>query len=103
MAKSMTKSQIEDAIAKKTDVNKKTVREILSALAELAYCEAENSFTFPGVGKLVLVDRKARMGRNPRTGEPIHIPAKKVVKFRISKVCKDAVMNRGACSSSSCA
>ncbi|MBI5467670.1 MAG: HU family DNA-binding protein [Deltaproteobacteria bacterium] len=92
MAKSMTKSQVEDHIAKKTGVPKKTVREILAEMAELSYAEAKNAFTIPGVGKLVLVDRKARTGRNPRTGEPVEIPAKKVVKFRIAKACKEAIL-----------
>jgi len=92
MAKAMTKSQIEDHIAKKTGVPKKTVREILAEMAELSYAEAQNAFTIPGVGKLVLVDRKARTGRNPRTGEPVEIPAKKVVKFRIAKACKEAIL-----------
>ncbi len=94
MSKAMTKSQIEDHLAKKTEVPKKTIREILIEMAELAYKEAENAFTFPGIGKLVLVNRKARMGRNPRTGETIEIPAKKVVKFRISKACKDAILKK---------
>ncbi len=92
MAKAMTKSQVADALAEKVDLPKKKVVEMLAALSELAYQEAKNSFTIPGIGKLVLVDRAARMGRNPQTGEPIQIPAKKVVKFRVSKVCKDAVL-----------
>ena len=92
MAKSMTKSQVEDHIAKKTGVPKKTVREILTEMAELSYTEAKNAFTIPGIGKLVLMDRKARTGRNPRTGEPVEIPAKKVVKFRIAKACKESIL-----------
>ncbi|MFQ5736053.1 MAG: HU family DNA-binding protein [Thermodesulfobacteriota bacterium] len=92
MSKSMTKSQVEDHIAKKVGVPKKTVREILQEMAALSYDEAKNSFTIPGIGKLVLVNRAARTGRNPRTGEAIEIPAKQVVKFRIAKACKDAVM-----------
>ncbi len=94
MAKAMTRSQIEDHIAKKTGVPKKTVREILAEMADLSYSEAQNSFTIPGIGKLVLVNRKARTGRNPRTGEPIEIPAKKDVKFRIAKACKHAVLKQ---------
>ncbi|MGH2403247.1 MAG: HU family DNA-binding protein, partial [bacterium] len=50
------------------------------------------SFTLPGIGKLVLVNRKARMGRNPQTGQPIHIPARRVVRFRVAKAAKDAVL-----------
>lgn len=92
MSKSMTRAQIEDAVAKKAGVPRKTVKEILEGFAELAYQEARNSFTVPGIGKLVLVDRKERMGRNPQTGEPIKIPAKQVVKFKIAKACKDAVL-----------
>lgn len=92
MAKSMTRSQIEDHIAKQTGVPKKTVKQVLAEMVELSYKEAKNSFTIPGLGKLVLVDRAARTGRNPRTGETIEIPAKKVVKFRLSKQCKDAVL-----------
>ena len=61
-------------------------------LDTLAYEEAKNSFTLPGIGKLVLVQRQARMGRNPATGETIHIPAKKVVKFRVAKAAKDAIL-----------
>jgi len=92
MEKAMTKSQIEEALVTKTSADKKTVKEVLAAFTELAYEEAANSFTVPGIGKLVLVDRAARQGRNPRTGEAIQIPAKRVVKFRVSKACKDAVL-----------
>lgn len=94
MSKSMTRSQIEDTIAKKTGVPKKTVHEVLAQMSELAYSEAPNTFTIPGIGKLVLVNREARTGRNPRTGETIQIPAKKVVKFRIAKACKDEIVKR---------
>ncbi|MEK6758251.1 MAG: HU family DNA-binding protein [Deltaproteobacteria bacterium] len=92
MAKAMTRSQIEDHIAKQTGVPKKAVKQILAELSELSYKEAKNSFVIPGIGKLVLVDRKPRTGRNPRTGETIEIPAKQVVKFRIAKACKDAIL-----------
>jgi len=90
----MTKSQIEDHISRETGVPKKTVKEIMAKLAELAYREAKNQFTVAGLGKLVLVDRPARTGRNPRTGEEIQIPAKKAVKFRLSKACKDEVLKQ---------
>lgn len=92
MAKPLTKTQIADHLAKKTGTTKKTATEMLNELSELAYKQAKNSFTLPGIGKLVVVKRKARKGRNPQTGETIRIPAKKVLKFRISKVCKDAVL-----------
>ena len=91
-AKKMSKSAVASALADKVDLPKKTAALFLEELAELAYKEAKNSFTLPGLGKLVLVNRKARMGRNPATGEAIKIPAKKVVKFRVAKACKDAIL-----------
>ncbi len=94
MAKAMTKSQIADGLAKKVDIKKKTAVQFLEELANLAYKEAKNSFTLPGIGKLVVVQRKARMGRNPQTGEAIKIPAKKVVKFRVAKAAKDAILGK---------
>jgi DNA-binding protein HU-beta len=92
MAKALSKSQIAASIADTAQISKKTASEILDHLAELAYKNAKNSFTLPGIGKLVLVNRKARTGRNPATGEQIQIPAKKVVKFRVAKAAKDAIL-----------
>lgn len=94
MAKSMTKSQIADHIAGKAGITKKAAGELLENLAALAYKEAKNSFVLPGIGKLVLANRKARMGRNPQTGEAIKIPAKRVVKFRVAKAAKDAILGK---------
>ncbi len=91
MAKSMTKSEIIGRLAEKSGLHKKQVTDLLEALAQLAYQEAQNGFTVPGLGKLVLVDRAARMGRNPKTGEPLHIPAKRTLKFRLAKEAKDSV------------
>ncbi len=88
----MTKSQTLAALAERSGLQKAQVSSLLESLASIAYSEAHNGFTIPGIGKLVLVDRKERMGRNPQTGESILIPAKKVVKFRIAKVCKDAIL-----------
>ena len=90
----MTKSQIADYIAKKADIKKKLAVQILEDIAALAYKEAKNAFTLPGLGKLVLVQRKARMGRNPQTGEAIKIPAKKVVKFRVAKAAKESILGK---------
>jgi len=92
MAKKMSKSAVAAAMAEKVEITKKQAGMFLEELACLAYKEAKNSFTLPGLGKLVLVNRKARMGRNPATGETIKIPAKKVVKFRIAKAAKDAIL-----------
>jgi DNA-binding protein HU-beta len=92
MAKALSKSQIAAEIATQNNITKKAAAEILEFIAELAYKNAKNSFTIPGLGKLVLVNRKARVGRNPATGETIQIKAKKVVKFRVAKAAKDAIL-----------
>jgi DNA-binding protein HU-beta len=88
-AKPMTKGQILDHMAKKTGVTKKLAGQFLDELVALSYKEAKKSFTFPGLGKLVVVNRKKRMGRNPATGATMVIPAKRVLKFRIAKAAKD--------------
>ena len=92
MAKAMTKSQIVAGVAEATEITKKQAAAVIEALVGMAYKGAKNGFTVPGLGKLVLVNRKARMGRNPATGETIKIPAKRVVKFRVAKACKDAIL-----------
>ena len=92
MAKMMTKTQIAGHIADKFEITKKQSALILEELATLAAKQAKTGFVFPGVGKLVVVNRKARLGRNPQTGEQIKIPAKRVLKFRIAKAMKDAVL-----------
>ncbi len=90
--KSLTQSQIVAKLSETLQLPKKQVKSFLDTLAQLAYKEAKNGFTMPGLGKLVLVQRKARMGRNPATGEQIKIPAKKVVKFKVAKAAKDAIV-----------
>lgn len=92
--KPMTKSQITTHFAEKLDMPKKTAAAFLDELAALAAKETKSTgmFTVPGIGKLVKAERKARMGRNPSTGEPIKIPAKTVVKMRLAKACKDAIV-----------
>jgi DNA-binding protein HU-beta len=91
-AKKMTKSAVLSTLATKTGVSKKQAALFVDELVKLAYKEAKNTFTLPGLGKLVLVNRAARMGRNPATGETIQIPAKRVVKFRVAKAAKDAIL-----------
>ena len=90
----MTKSQVLAALAEKTGVSKKDVATLLDALTEMAYKEVKGAgeFTVPGIGKLVKMHRKARTGRNPATGAEIQIPAKTVVKFRVAKAAKEAVL-----------
>ena len=92
MTKALTKSQIAASVAETVGLTKTQAVQTLEALVALAYKNAKNSFTLPGLGKLVLVNRKARMGRNPATGESIKIPAKRVVKFRVAKAAKDAIL-----------
>ena len=88
----MTKTQTIAAMAEATGLTKAQISEVMDELAKLAYAGAADGFTIPGIGKLVLVDRKARVGRNPMTGETIQIPAKQAVKFRVAKVCKEAIL-----------
>ena len=96
----LTKSQTAAHMAEKSGISKKQATQFMEELAMLAYKQAKNSFTIPGIGKLVLQNRPprpARPGRNPATGETIMIPAKpasKVVKFRVSKAAKDAILGR---------
>ena len=92
--KPMTKGQIVSHFAKQFELTKKTASEIIEEVAALAVSETKKagSFTLPGIGKLVLVKRKARMGRNPATGATIKIPAKTVVKMRVAKAAKDAIV-----------
>ena len=92
MSKAMTKSQVAASIAESVGISKKQATECLATLTDLAYKNAKNTFTLPGLGKLVLVNRAARVGRNPATGEQIQIPAKRVVKFRVAKAAKDAIL-----------
>jgi DNA-binding protein HU-beta len=94
MAKRMTKSAIVAHVAQKADLSKKQVGDVLDQLLALATKEAKNAFILPNFGRLVLANRKARMGRNPQTGEPIKIPAKRVVRFRLAKSLKDAVLGK---------
>lgn len=89
--KALTKTQVIAHMADKMGVSKKVAVQFIDELVALAYKEAKNGFTIPGLGKLVIMQRKARIGRNPKTGESLKIPAKKVLKFRIAKVCKDTV------------
>ncbi|MDR4470304.1 MAG: HU family DNA-binding protein [Nitrospira sp.] len=94
MGKPLTKSQIAEHLAEKSGLTKKAMVEFLDEFAALAYREAKNVFTVPGLGKLKLANRKARIGRNPQTGKAIKIPAKRVVKFRVVKAAKDAILGK---------
>ncbi len=89
----MKKSELLSALSQSTGLTKKQVSELLDALAELSYEETKKNgvFAIPGIGKLVLRKRPSRKGRNPKTGEEIQIPAKTVVKFVLSKNCKEAI------------
>jgi DNA-binding protein HU-beta len=93
MASGMTKTQLVRHMAEKLEVSNKTAATFLATLAETAIKETKKSgvFVMPGLGRLKKSNRKARMGRNPQTGEPIKIPAKTVVKFYVSKAVKDSI------------
>ena len=92
--KPMTKSQIVSHFASKFVLPKKAASAIVDEVAALAVSETKKagSFTLPGIGKLVMAKRKARMGRNPQTGEAIKIPARTVVKMRVAKAAKQAIV-----------
>ena len=93
----MTKSQIAATIAEKAGIKKKEAALVMEELANLAYKEAKNTFVVPGLGKLVLVQRPARkmiMRFGPKAGQEIDVPAKKAVKFRVSKAAKDAILKK---------
>ena len=93
MAK-LTQSQFIKELAAAADVPNKTAKALVTAYGELAVKETKKNgvAVLPGLGRLVRVERKARMGRNPATGETIKIAAKKVVKFRVAKAVKDAIV-----------
>jgi DNA-binding protein HU-beta len=93
MAKGLTKTQLVRQLAEKNELTSKQTSNFLQLLAETAVKETKKNgeFTIPGLGKLVKAERKARIGRNPQTGEAIKIKAKTVVKFRVAKAAKDSI------------
>lgn len=93
MAKGMTKTQLVRAMAEKLELTSKQTANFFQVLADTAVKETKKNgeFTIPGLGKLVKAERKARIGRNPQTGEAIKIKAKTVVKFRVAKAAKDTI------------
>jgi len=90
----MTQTQLVRSLAESCEVNNKVARAMLDKLTETAIAEVKKNgiFVLPGLGRLVRVERKARMGRNPATGEAIKIAAKKTVKFKVAKPAKDAIV-----------
>ena len=90
----MTQTQLIKSLAESNEISNKQAKAILEGLAGIAIAEVKKNgvFVLPGIGRLVRQDRKARTGRNPATGETIKIPAKKVVKFRVAKAAKDAIV-----------
>ena len=89
-----TKAQIIAAVAEEAEISKAQAKAAVESLVAMAYkgAKCKDGFTIPGIGKLIKVRRKARWGRNPATGEKIKIKAKTVLKFRIAKAAKDAVI-----------
>ena len=94
MADKMTQTALVKELAGGAEVPNKVAKAIVENLATITVRETKKNgvFVIPGIGRLVRQERKARMGRNPATGEAIKIPAKKVVKFRVAKACKDAIV-----------
>ena len=93
----LTKSAILSTLAAKTGVSKKQAGAVVDALVALAYKEAKNTFTVPGLGKLVLSNRPARemvMQFGPKKGQTIKVKAKQVLKFRVAKAAKDAILKK---------
>ena len=96
MASGMTKTQLVRHMAEKVGTNNKTAAQFLEHLADTAIKETKKNgvFVIPGLGRLVKSNRKARMGRNPQTGEPIKIPARKKVGFSVAKTFKESVLGK---------
>jgi|ERR1700681_1270589 DNA-binding protein HU-beta len=94
MAEKMTQARLVRALAESCEVSNRVSKEFLEKLAKTAIKEVKTNgvFVVPGLGRLVRSERKARVGRNPATGATINIPARKVVKFRVAKAVKDAIM-----------
>ncbi len=90
----MTQTQLVKLLADDCEVTRKVSKQLLDGLAATAIKKVRKTgaFVLPGLGNLVRVDRTARIGRNPATGETIKIPEKKVVKFRVAKAAKDAIL-----------
>ena len=92
--KPLSKSQLIGHLSEKSGKSRKEVTEMMDLIVETAYDQVKTTgvFNFPGLGKLVKKHRAARQGRNPATGETIQIPAKTVVKFRVAKATKEAIL-----------
>jgi DNA-binding protein HU-beta len=93
--RAMTKSEVAATLAEKVGISKKQVNQFFAAQSELAYKQAKNQFVIPGIGKLVLTERPARemvMRFGPKQGQTVKIPKKKVLKFRVAKAAKDAIL-----------
>ena len=93
-ARGMGKTELFSHFAERFDIKRTQAREIFDELQQLSEKELKRcgEFVLPGMTKLVVQKRKARMGRNPATGEAIKIAAKTVVKARIAKQLKDSVL-----------
>jgi DNA-binding protein HU-beta len=96
-AKPMSKTELAGTLADKVGVSKKQANQFIQELAALAYKQAKNTFVLPGIGKLVLAERPARtmvMRFGPKTGQTIQVPKKQVLKFRVAKAAKDAILGK---------
>ena len=94
MSRGLSKSQLAAEIAAKTGLTKKASAELLDHLATLAYKHAPDTFTLPGIGKIIVGYRKGHAGHHPKTLAPLQIPAKRVLKFRFAQAAQDAILGR---------
>lgn len=94
MGQALTKLMIANELAEKQELPRKLIIEFLNHFARLAYREAKHAFPIPGIGKLRVVSRRARLARHPRTGDAITIPARRVITFRVAKCAKDAIFRQ---------
>ena len=89
----MTKTELIEVLASESKSEKKSAKIFLEALTKVVEKSIKKGEEVPltGLGKFKVVKRKARIGRNPATGEAIQIPAKTVVKFGVAKALKDLI------------
>jgi DNA-binding protein HU-beta len=93
----MTQAQFFQAVAEASQVGKVQVRSVFQAVEEIVSkrLKAEGKIPLGGLGAVKLVDRKARIGRNPATGEQIKIPARTAIKITPAKALKDTFNKKG--------
>ncbi len=89
----MTKQEIIAAMAEAAGINKAQAKEVLESYTSCVHVRLQTykRFVLPNIGILTVTDRAARVGRNPRTGEKVQIPASKKISFKAAKELKEAL------------